>query len=82
MKQKLPTQNDLLWPTLKILKKRGGSATIQELSEGVAQELALADELLSVQHGEGPGSEVDYRAAWARTDLKQIGLVENTQRGV
>ncbi len=82
MEQKLPTFEDLLWPTLRVLKKRGGSATIQELSEHVAGELDLADQLLNVQHGNGPGSEVDYRAAWARTHLKRIGAVENTSRGV
>lgn len=82
MEQKLPTFEDLLWPTLRVLKKRGGSATIQELSEHVAGELDLADQLLNVQHGNGPRSEVDYRAAWARTHLKRIGAVENTSRGV
>ena len=82
MERKLPTFEDLLWPTLKVLERRGGSATIQELSEDVAGELDLPDELLNVQHGNGPGSEVDYRAAWARTHLKRIGVVENTSRGV
>ena len=60
MERKLPTFYDLLWPTLKVLEKRGGSATIQELSEDVAGELDLPDELLNVQHGGGPGSEVDF----------------------
>lgn len=82
MERKLPTFEDLLWPTLKVLERRGGSATIQELSEDVAGELDLPDELLNVQHGNGPGSEVNYRAAWARTHLKRIGVVENTSRGV
>ena len=80
--QKLPTYEDLLWPTLRVLTKRGGSATIQELSEDVAHELALADAVLNVRHGDGPGSEVDYRAAWARTHLKWIRAVENPSRGV
>lgn len=82
MEQKLPTYEDLLWPTLRALRARGGSATIQELSEDVARELALTDELVNVQHGDGPGSEVDYRSAWARTHLKQIGVIQNTSRGV
>ena len=80
--QELPVYKDLLWPTLKILEKRGGSASIQELSEGVASELALSDEILDRPHGDGPQSEVDYRAAWARTHLKAIGALENTTRGV
>ncbi len=80
--QELPVYKDLLWPTLKILEKSGGSASIQELSEGVASELALSDEILDRPHGDGPQSEVDYRAAWARTHLKAIGALENTTRGV
>ena len=80
--QQLPTFEDLLWPTLKVLEKHGGSASIQELSEYVASELALSDEVLDVLHQDGPKSEVDYRAAWARTHLKLIGAVDNTSRGV
>ena len=80
--QQLPNYVDLLWPTLKALEDRGGSASIQELSEDVARELALSDQILDVLHNDGPKSEVDYRAAWARTDLKLIGAADNTSRGV
>ena len=33
-------------------------------------------------HKDGPQTEVDYRAAWARTHLKLIGAADNTSRGV
>ena len=33
-------------------------------------------------HGAGPQSEVNYRAAWARTHLRLIGAIDNTSRGV
>ena len=81
-KQELPTYEDLLWPTLKALESRGGSASIQELSEDIASELALSEEILDMPHKDGPKAEVDYRAAWARTYLKYIGAAENTSRGV
>ena len=81
-KLNLPTFEDLLWPTLGILKSRGGSATIRELSEDVSGQLDLPDDILNMQHGSGPRSEIDYRAAWARTHLKRVGAVENTSRGV
>ena len=80
--QKLPTYEDLPWPTLKALEDRGGAASIQELSEHIARELALSDEILDVLYKNGPKSEVDYRAAWARTHLKFIGAADNTSRGV
>ena len=81
-KRQLPTYEDLLWPTLKALEDRGGSASIQELSEQVATDLALPDEILDILHEDGPQPEIDYRAAWARTHLKFVGAVENTSRGI
>ena len=78
----LPKYEDLLWPTLRALVDRGGSASIHELSEHIASELALSDEILDVPHKDGPQTEVDYRAAWARTHLKFIGAADNTLRGV
>ena len=80
--RRLPTREDLLWPTLKALEARGGSASIQELSEQVASDLELSDEVSEVPHKNGPKSEVDYRAAWARTYLKFVGAVDNRTRGV
>ena len=68
-KPQIPTFEDLLWPTLKALQGIGGSASIQELSSGIATDMALPDEVLDILHKEGPQTEVDYRAAWARTHL-------------
>jgi restriction endonuclease Mrr len=35
-----------------------------------------------VLHGDGPSTEIQYRLAWARTYLKGMGLLTNSQRGV
>ena len=78
----IPTFEDLLWPTLKALEGSGGSASIQELSSQIALDMALPDEVLDVLHKEGPQTEVDYRAAWARTHLKMTSMIDNTARGV
>ena len=48
-KEQIPRSDDFLWPTLKALKDRGGSASIQELSGQVATDMALPDELLDVR---------------------------------
>ncbi len=82
LRQDIPTYQDLLWPTLEVLEKKGGSASIEELSETVPELMRLPDEVRDIPHKDGPQSEVDYRAAWARTHLKMIGAVENTERGV
>ena len=78
----MPKYDDLLWPTLKALEYTGGSASIQELASRVAIDMALPDEILDVMHNDGPRTEVDYRAAWARTHLRMIGAIDNTARGV
>lgn len=78
----MPTYQDLLWPTLTVLREKGGSASNEELSEGVARMMRLSDAILEVPHNDGAQSEVDYRAAWARTHLKFVGALDNSERGV
>ena len=78
----IPKYDDLLWPTLKALEAKGSSASIQELSEQIASDRGLSDEILDVPHKDGPQSEVEYRSAWARTHLKYVGAVDNTSRGI
>ena len=80
--RQIPTYADLLWPTLKALEHLGGSASVQELFDQVANNLALTEEVLTAPHNKGPRSKVGYNGAWARTHLKHIGAVDNTSRGV
>lgn len=81
-KKKLPKREDLLWPALKALEALGGSASIQELSERMVLDLRLPDSVLDIPHKSDSRSAFDYNAAWARTDLKMVGLVTNSLRGV
>ena len=37
---------------------------------------------MAALHGKGPQTEVDYRLAWARTYLKNYGLLVNSDRGI
>lgn len=78
----IPSENDLLWPTLRALESMGGSATKDELLHKLTEDIGLTDELADVLHRDGPQAEIDYRAAWARTRLRKIGAVENPSRGV
>ena len=79
---RIPTQTDLLWPTLKALNALGGSASIAEIPEWIAADMDLSDRARDLVHGDGPQSELAYRAAWARTWLKNIGALENSSRGI
>ena len=78
----VPSHIDLALPTLQAIKERGGSSSIDEICEAVANILELPPETLEIPHGTGSQSEFEYRAGWARTYLKMIGAVENSSRGV
>ena len=78
----IPTQNDLAWPTLQVLKSSGGSASIPELLEQVTRYLALPGEVSDIPHGEGPQTEAGFRLGWARTRVERVGAIDNTVRGV
>ena len=78
---RVPTQIDLMWPTLRVLARTGGSASVQEISKEIAEIMELPDEILEERHSDRQ-SELDFRAGWARTRLKQIGAIDNSQRGI
>jgi restriction system protein len=73
---------EMLWPVLEVIKEHGGSATVQEIDDGVVERMELPDEAQSVLHGGGPRTEIGYRLAWCRTYLRMSGALENSARGV
>lgn len=80
---RFPQAEDLLWPTLTAMRELGGSATIRELDEKVAQRERFGEDVQSLPHGEdGRQTELEYRLAWARTYLRGIGAITNSSRGV
>lgn len=81
-KSDLPQFRDYFAPALRVLRERGGSATIEELEDGVAELMGLSDALLAVRHGDGPRTQFQYELAWVRTYLKKVGAVTNSERGV
>lgn len=81
-KRGVPTFEALMNPTLQALKRLGGSASIEELVSEIVKFLGLPQEVAEVPHGETGRTEVEYRAAWARTYLRNAGYVENSERGI
>lgn len=81
-KSQLLPYRDLVSPTLQAIRDRGGSATIEEIEEGVAKIMVLSDEILSLPHSRGSRTEFQYRLAWVRTYLKKVGALENSERAV
>ena len=81
-KHDLPPYSEYFPPAVAALKAAGGSATIEELEDAVAELLRLSDEVLAVPHGDGARSQFQYELAWVRTYLKKVGAVENSAKGV
>lgn len=81
-KSTLPPFVDYFVPTVRALRDRGGSATIEEMEEAVAELMRLSDEARSEPHGETSRTQFQYELAWVRTYLKKVGAVENSSRGV
>lgn len=76
--------DDLMNPVIKALKNLGGSGTIEEINNKVAEIAKIPSEQLEVLHNPEKGgmTEIEYRLMWTRTYLKQYGIIENSTRGV
>lgn len=72
----------LVWPTIQAIRARGGSASIEEIEDDVAETLKLSDEILATPHTQGSRTEYQYRLAWVRTFLKKDGVLNNSERAV
>jgi restriction system protein len=78
----IPQYSELLWPTLQAVRDIGDSGTIGEIVEKVIELEQFTEEQQAVLHGEGPSTEIEYRLAWARTYLKGMGTLNNSERAV
>ena len=78
----IPPYTEMLWPALQSVIDLGGSASISELDDAAIEREKYSSEVQEVLHGDRPSTEVQYRLAWARTYLKGMGLLTNSQRGV
>lgn len=80
----VPRKEDMYNPVLQALRDLGGSGTIDEIAERVIDILKVSEEAASQLHNPDYSNEteVEYRLAWARTYLKNYGLLERSGRGV
>jgi restriction system protein len=78
----LPPLSDYFVATVDGLNARGGSATIEELEEDVAERLHLSEKARTIPHGDGRRTQFQYDLAWVRTYLKWGEAAENSERGV
>lgn len=71
-------------PLLQALHQLGGSGSVEEIAQKVAELSDLPEEILNVPHNPEKSSqtEIEYRLAWARTYLKKYGMLDNSDRGI
>lgn len=81
--QGMPAYSDLINPTITALQNLGGSGKVDEIYNEVLKIISLPNEIIDFQHSEKSSqSELQYRLAWARTYLKNYGIIDNSSRSV
>lgn len=70
----LPSYDQLMNPVLRALTSLGGSGSIEEIYDKLADQERLPEEMLAIAHDpeKSTQTEVAYRLAWARTYLKSL----------
>lgn len=82
-KKKSPTYTDLIVPTFKSLIDLGGSGTNGEIYDKILKNMNLTKEAIEESHlGSTNQTELQYQLAWARTYLKNYGVISNSNRCV
>ena len=77
----LPRASELTWWQLLALRELGGSGKNAEIDAKASELIGLNEEQLGIMHTETL-SEVGYRYAWARTNLKNAGTIASSARAV
>lgn len=76
----VPDFQSLMLPLLRIVSG-GQEHAHSQVVDALGAEFALTEEELSERLPSGRQTRFDNRVAWARSHLKQAGLLENTARG-
>jgi restriction system protein len=78
----VPSHKDMLWTTLCAIRDIGDSGTNEEIVGRVVAREGFSEAQLEVPSPNGRKGLIEYRLAWARSYLKGMGLIENSQQGV
>ena len=68
-----------MWPTLIAMRGLGGSARNTEIEQKVIEIEKYSNEVITVMHTNLRQTKLQYRLAWARTRLKNIGALESRE---
>ena len=72
---RIPDREDFMWPTLQVLVKSGGAASIHKIRKAIVEIMVIPDEIQKIPHKEEKRSEIEYRGAWAISNLGKMKAV-------
>lgn len=81
-RQDVPTYDELVYPTIQALISLGGSGSNEEILAKVIELGKYPDGIEEVRNSRGTMSLIAYRLAWARSYLKKVSELDNSQRGI
>ena len=78
----VPTYDMLFNPLIIALNNLGGSGSVEEIDNEVIKLLNLSEADTEELMPDGIRNKLTYRVAWARSYLKKVGILENTERSI
>lgn len=81
MPEILPQFDKLLFPTIKALIELGGSGSHEEIEEKIIELESYPESYQEIMNNDGQ-SMFSYRLRWARSYLKKVNAINNSQRGI
>lgn len=77
--QSFPRDDQLMWPIITAMRELGGSARNPEIEQKVIELEKYSDEIIEMPHTNSRQTKLQYRLAWARTRLKNVGALESRE---
>lgn len=78
----LPKYDDFMLPTLRAIRDMGGSASIEEIQDRLAETMTLNQSQLDIAYPKSGALVAPDRMSWARSHLKIAGLLASGGKGV
>lgn len=78
----VPDYIDLINPTFKVIKNLGGTATNNQIHDGVVTLLRLSKAAVTEKHINKNETELIYRLRWVRTAMKKSSVLINRERSI
>lgn len=75
-------KDDFYLPCLRLLDSLGGSASNEEIDQRLTEEFAFSEADLATVHTKSGTPVIPNKIAWARSYLKEAGLLANERRGI